>query len=424
MFESQVEERIFNETFKGDEPTNLNACVGNNGNPQQPEYAQGFIDASISLCKLVVEDDSNHLVDHYIYPIAFNMRHGVELWIKYFIQELSHIRKELVVDTVKLTATHDINILWKEFKKSAHAKDISFSVVTGKLDEYINNIGEIDPTAQTFRYPFSNESIKHLTQTPIINIRNLASRLVSMKTLLEELRSLIYSLIDDYNTGSYTSKLSRSQLLEIADELPPKELWHNDAFVYAKQAIKLKYNLSSNRDFNKAIDIIKVNYEMAFLINAPLTLKELTKEDLVKFLECWDVYHPHKEVNPLGTSIFDYSSRFVKADVKLEHAALISLKDSLSLESFADIAALYELGRFPLYSEKYPDWYTNQYDEIKSASRSDGDLLQFIQHYLNKTNFPRFLFLSLRLLKQDILISEIVKMSDSFEKEVASICSK
>jgi hypothetical protein len=410
---NQVEERIFNNTFKGAQPTRLNACVGNNGNPQQPEYAEGFIDASLSLCKLVVED-AGYLVDCYIYPIAFNMRHGVELWIKYFITQLVPIRCEIPIDTINLTATHDINILWQEFKNHAHLKDSRFKDITDRLDEYINNIGEIDPTAQTFRYPFSNESIKHLTQTPIINISNLASRLVSLKELLDELRSLIYYLIDEYDTGSYTSKLSRAQLFEMAKALPPKEEWADSSFKETRENIKQKFTLSSNKDFIKAIDIIKVHYEMAPLINVLIPLKAATYTEISNFLTHWSVFHPEREDAPLGTLIFQFSSIFNSESNRLESEALDNVTQDLSIEALADITVLYEFGRSPQFSEDYEHRSKMSLNEVSFIKDDKGKVSEYFNHLL---------YLSLKRLKQDEVIDALAKDNTEFNKEVEK-CSK
>jgi len=419
---NQTDERIFNNTFKGAQPTRLNACVGNNGNPQQPEYAEGFIDASLSLCKLVVEDPS-YLVDCYIYPIAFNMRHGVELWIKHFITQLVPIRNEILVDTINLTATHDINILWREFKNHAHLKDSRFVDITDRLDEYINNIGEIDPTAQTFRYPFSNESIKHLTKTPIINIRNLASRLVSLKELLAELRSLIYYLQDEYDTGSYTSKLSRVQLFEMAKALPPKEEWANESFKETRENIKQQFALASNKDCIKAINIIKEHYEMAPLINMLIPLKAATYSDISSFLTHWSVFHPEREEFPLGTSIFQSSPNFIFGSNKLEHEALDNVVNALSIEALADIGALFEFGRSTQFSEDYEHRYKARSAEVSFIKDDKGKVSEFINHYLEKTNFNHMLYLSLKRLKQDEVIEALAKDNTEFNKEVER-CSK
>lgn len=57
MPELQAEERIYNNTFKGvDHISNLNACVGNNGQPDLVEYANGFINVSLRLSKLVLKE--------------------------------------------------------------------------------------------------------------------------------------------------------------------------------------------------------------------------------------------------------------------------------------------------------------------------------------------------------------------------------
>ncbi|VEI48875.1 Uncharacterised protein [Actinobacillus equuli] len=41
------------------------------------------------------------------------------------------------------------------------------------LDKYVTDWGNIDPTGQTFRYPFSNESKRHLEDQNLISVLSL-----------------------------------------------------------------------------------------------------------------------------------------------------------------------------------------------------------------------------------------------------------
>ena len=91
--EKDEDGHYFNNTFKGLEGvSNLNACVGNNGFPDLPHYAQGFLDAAYTLGELVTLNNIEYSVDEFIYPIAFNLRHSVELWLMHFTQYLRGIR--------------------------------------------------------------------------------------------------------------------------------------------------------------------------------------------------------------------------------------------------------------------------------------------------------------------------------------------
>lgn len=231
MPKQQVEERIYNNTFKGvSSSSKYNACVGNNGQPDMPEYARGFMDAALCLGQIVVTDSIRCRVDEFIYPIAFNVRHSVEVWLKYFLKQLRSIRSESLLKSIQdgqteqivsetdMVKTHDINQFWEWFKLNSEQRDVRFVDINQRLDQYISDLGEIDPTGQTFRYPYNTESQKHLAKTPIINIVNLTTRISQLKKLTKELNYLLLELIDEYGTDTYTKSLSRAQLAYISKE--------------------------------------------------------------------------------------------------------------------------------------------------------------------------------------------------------------
>ncbi|MEC8749072.1 MAG: hypothetical protein VXX73_12275 [Pseudomonadota bacterium] len=86
-----------NKTFSGSINANLNATVGPNGSdaPEgQPrsntDYAIGYSSAAISLINVAIESpDLKTTPDFLVYPICFNMRHSLELYLKKFWDDLA-----------------------------------------------------------------------------------------------------------------------------------------------------------------------------------------------------------------------------------------------------------------------------------------------------------------------------------------------
>ena len=69
----------------------MNACVGNNGGPYDLyDYAKGYFDATKTLLAHV--RDEGNLIDLIVYPICFNFRHAIELYIKYVITDLAKVK--------------------------------------------------------------------------------------------------------------------------------------------------------------------------------------------------------------------------------------------------------------------------------------------------------------------------------------------
>ncbi len=242
------EEVVYNSLFRGDEQlSHLNACVGNNGQPDIADYADGFINAALKLGSSVCSDYFENSVDTFIYPICFNLRHGIELWLKHFLNRLKKIRQdrllyprksrttEMVITESDLVRTHDINVFWDWFRYNSEIRDVRFVDINDRLDSFINSIGEIDATGQTFRYPYDTESKKHLTKTPIINIANLTQKISVLNQKVKELGTLLELLEHEYSTGTFTKRLSRIQIGQIAEQLPDRGSWGTQEFADKKE---------------------------------------------------------------------------------------------------------------------------------------------------------------------------------------------
>lgn len=425
MPELQAEDRIYNNTFKGVRNlSNLNACVGNNGQPDLVEYANGFMDAALRLSELVLKDHIKNHLDEFIYPICFNARHSIEIYLKLFLNQLRLIRSDTLFLPIKpneteqqiteadLTKTHNINTFWSWFKYNSELRDNRFVEINSKLDEYINDFGEIDPTGQTFRYPFNTESIKHLVKTPIINIANLNKRLSELKTLIDELKWLVLKLIDEYELGTYTKNLSRAQIDAISQHLPPREHWTLESFKEVKAQLKEKFNIGS-KELTEALNIIQKHYEFSLNIAITLPLKALNFDTLKLFIYSWLAFHSDEERNmDLIDAVLDATLREKK------FKALNEVAESLSVECKADIGAIFYLARHPEYSEYYNDVYDSEYRDAEYSQKEETSKREYIRHFLAKTNFIRNLVISLRLLGQTQLLNDLVSEFKCVAEEV------
>lgn len=231
-----------NNTFCGAEPTWANACVGNNGNPSYWTYAKGFSQAANLMIKAVISDRARHLsVDEYIYPVCFNMRHSVELCLKgtiAHIQKIAQMRgASLAFD---LAGSHDINSIWNFIKAESSKLDERYLAIINEIDSVIKDLGEVDPTGQTFRYPVSSESKKHLTEVSVINFINLYKAFKALEAQLDILHHLGEYLIDEYGLRTITKNLSRFQIWKLANELPSTENWREASFDQVRSSLKKK----------------------------------------------------------------------------------------------------------------------------------------------------------------------------------------
>lgn len=215
-----------NATFRDGEPFFSNACVGNNGSPNYYHYAKGYSSAANLLIEQTLKPESSYPVDTFVYPICFNMRHSIELRLKGAIEKLTNIyghRKAL--PSFSLEGSHDIGKIWQYFKTNSVLLDNRLELYTRLLNDTIDDFADIDPTGQTFRYPYSTDKSKHLTTLGSINISILSERFRFIESILDSLEAYIDELGTECAWKTYTSRLSRAEILAIATKLPSKSTW-------------------------------------------------------------------------------------------------------------------------------------------------------------------------------------------------------
>jgi hypothetical protein len=365
----------WNSTFCGAEPTWANACVGDNGQPDYFDYAQGFSSAANLLIKAVLtERGLKYSPDIFIYPICFNMRHSVELRLKGLIENLRKFPgRKTELNSIELTSIHGIGKLWEHIVVAAAIIDSRFGLFVDDLNEYILDIEEVDPTGQTFRYPHDREDNKHLVDVSVINVYVLHCRFKSLEEKLDCLDSFCYELLREYSLGTFTTKFSRAQLLELALEVPPLSEWRSDVFVDFSLRVKEKYSLSNN-DFSRAICKIKSHYGMVSSLQSP-PLKFVGREGLIVFFEAWCQLNDIGELKNETEVEFSFDNaasiavafESIKVQQRKEDELWPGLSGALSLGELADLKALYECGG-EKYSEEYVRYVDHFFGELSAES--------------------------------------------------------
>lgn len=411
-----------NPTFRGAEPTWANACVGNNGQPSYVEYSEGFSKAANILIELVINDRSiHHRVDEFIYPVCFNMRHSVELRLKNAIEDIIKIAKLKKINIhFNSSSSHDINIIWTFFKTQSENIDKRYVVVNQRAEATILDIAEIDPTGQTFRYPFSNDSQKHLTDVSVINFILLKKKFNELENNLILLHRLNNWLHSEYSLGSFTEKLSRSEIFRIAKELPRIEKWRDEEFISIKDRIKTDYGLGS-RDFSKAVDIIKKHYNLAPLINSPLPLKGISEEKLLRFISVWFQENPDfrkDQDKPYTEMEFDRES--LLASLLARGTSRNHVWDTFTAEVNAEYLAGIETLFYFARDREFVEYYDRTYDiylaEANANLNHGNNLRNDFMHIFKKTNAIENFLTSLFALQHIALAESII---DIYELEGA-----
>lgn len=369
----------YNKTFRVGE-IGLNACVGNNGWVDHETYEDGFheaVEVLVNNCK-----ENPLLIDCTIYPIVFCSRHRIELFLKGQLYRLRSLRDNKEITDKLLTSTHDLKVLWELFKEHSLNTDRRLRDFIKNAEEYILDFAEIDPTGETFRYPYSLDNRKHLVDTPIINIEILANRYSELSELMKEQTSLMTYLLGEYQTGTYTKELSRDDLFQIAGRLPDRGKWGDDEFQLIKESIMDEYGIGS-RKFSEALNIIQKHRELCVKINIEVPLSELSLEKFEIYVDALSkiqkyrddvekeretkIEREHPGLSEMEKSIYKLSlSDLVYSDIEKEcYSRFVS---EFSEENIITLYALKELG----YSQYFSEHFDFCVKEAKDDSETFG----------------------------------------------------
>lgn len=415
-----------NSTFRGADPIEFNACVGNNGIVNYLTYAKGFSKAANLILDQVIHTNGND-VDSFIYPICFNMRHSIELRLKDAIEEINNLAKiqKLKLDDFNLAGSHNIRNIWDYFKINSENLDQRYQIINDAIKTTILDIAEIDSTGQTFRYPFDTENVKHLTEQSIINCLVLKCKFKELEENLDNLHYLNEMLIEEYREGTFTSKFSRSQIFNLVQELPLHKSWKTNL---NKSALQEKYTLSSN-ELSKILTFVQNNYEISSKIGIKKNLITLPDDFILDICSVWVSFF-HADLNSLnieGTVLTNESDSFNPPtfDEILEYSeqkkvVYKTFKEKINIDLVADLWSLFYLSRDNYnYSESYLWLYESYLLEVKNES----SLLDAFNHVFFKTNFLRKIIRSLFFLQQIELAEKIVSTL-SLEKIFPELISK
>lgn len=333
----------------GGNPVHFNACVGNNGWVNINTYIDGYRSATLIMLQSAMgsntqlEDERFCSVDTAIYPIFFSARHFIELYIKQKIYAINFFKLKSTIET-KLIKTHNIKNLWDLFIDIVNKTcDVRIKKYIDLLEPYINDFAKIDLTGETFRYPYSSDNKKHLTQHSIINLYNFYRKFKELSELCQGFTLYMDYLVDEYKVGTYTKKLNRKDIETIAQSLPVFSEWRNDYFDDVRNDLKKRFNIGS-KELSEAINIIKNHFEFRRYIYPNEYQLPLSKDKLIDIV----------------------TEKYNQEDV-----------NKFTIEEVACLRTLVELGTAVMggsyYSENYQELFTIYFEECKSSGFKNSD---------------------------------------------------
>ncbi len=250
-------------------------------------YQLGFKQATLALLAAAAAefyvdpntDETVHVyVDALVYPICFNARHFVELFLKDSIRGVSALGANAT--QVGIIDHHELTELWTSFA-AAIKRDNRLVELGMPLEEVFKDIAKVDNTSMTFRYSHDLRENVHLSGIEHINLGVLGDRLRKMFKQAEEFSFCLTVLQQEYAQGTFTRKLHRANIEAIARRLPPHVKWAEE-LEPVKKEVCVQHGLSSN-DFCKALVLIKRHREFTSLIGLELPLAELPVDVFTRF---------------------------------------------------------------------------------------------------------------------------------------------
>jgi hypothetical protein len=434
--------------------SDVNATVGNNGSfkPEgvarsNMDYSIGYSSAALALIDLAItSQELRNNVDYLVYPICFNMRHAVELQLKEFwraLEGLSKYReaalnayKEVKIKShqqdrgkvrsfpaVKESVTHDIGIFWGLICEYAPIIDNRFSAIISLATEMIEDIAEIDPTGQTFRYPANTESLVHLVDTPLINIIALKIRFECLIEILDFLDIQIKDIKYEYSWCKITAHLSRFDIISAAYKMKSFLGQESAYYKIAKKSIMQEFNISSN-EYSKLISTIENDYSINGVICFDNITKHLDINDLIYILDRLNALNPFKDDIIKSKNITSGFTEYVPGQSfdegyfeveKKRRETIYNIIGNIAPEKLAELCALYDLSKEKKYTEIYFEGIKSNLKEITAALSDKTILVRFINHYLEKTNFLEGIMSSLWSLNMTTIFNDLADRYDLSE---------
>ncbi|WP_158912796.1 hypothetical protein [Caulobacter sp. S45] len=375
-----------------------NACIGRQGTEEN--YVDGYIEAAIELASAVIDKGLHGQRDTLAMPILYNTRHGVELALKLAISRLHRMGAIPQVHP----KDHDIRSHW-EFLAQAGAGDVKLRRLIADLQPYVESLATIDDDGQELRYAENRAGGKSLEGKALANIAVIRDSVIQLGKVIEALKYRAIDLGEERATGTFTPECSRTDLIAIADRLPPIDKWRDPVFDEVKAAVMAEFGLSGKK-FSAAVTAIKSSRETCRRIGQMTPLKHLTDAHARYAIEQWALCHPHEPA--AGGLGLDYGAprdfEAIAARHSVDQTVIDAIRRALSLDEIADLEAVYQVGRLNQFAEHY-----DQILKLACERRHlQGDDLWEAVHYLvTKTNLQTGVARGLVILGRPDLAGQI-----------------
>lgn len=384
--------------FQVGSDSNWNACIGQQG--EEENYIDGYIEAAVQLIDALFEKKLYSKRDTLVLPILYNARHGIELALKMAIGNLV----DMDVLAHGHAKDHDIHSHWKYLSR-ARLGDESLRQIVGELEPFVSSLSQIDKDGQELRYHETQDGAQSMSGQSVTCLVVIQKSLKTLHGILDRLKNRLFDLKNERRGGFFTADLSRADLIEIAKLIPPRSEWLGDALTEAKEKVKARYGIGSNK-FSAALDLIQKNRETRALIGIETDLKFLSDESAMFLATAFLEQYPPKDREPevIKASALDCEKMF--DEMKREGAIRRKVLEALKLDEAADARTIFHYGR----DRELPETYEVAVEEdFKRLSNLEPSAVEAeILHVFSKTNFLREFEKGLRALGRASLAERLL----------------
>lgn len=193
------------------------------------QYIDGYIFAAKVLYSEFVSCDSyrNDILDTIIYPLCFNYRQIIELYIKYLYFKYSGTNDTDKENFVK-RVSYKLNKAWLEVKPYLLPllSKINSSIDITLFDEFINEVDSFDTDSFRMRYPIKKDLTPVHTSSVKLDVVGLHSKMIDLFNLFHRLDCEIENVLinNDYNV-ELTNNIKRiynkykDEIIEVSKKL-------------------------------------------------------------------------------------------------------------------------------------------------------------------------------------------------------------
>lgn len=358
----------------------FNACIGRQATVEN--YLDGYIEAAQELASAVIDKRLFGKRDTLAMPILFNARHGVELSLKFAIEQLHELGR--LGESHR--ANHDIEGQWKQLSEGTVGDEVVRQTVES-LEPFVASLSAIDGDGQELRYAVNRDGERSMEGYTLVDLELVKESLDELAKLLSTLKYRVIDLHEEKASGTWTRECSRSDLVAIAKLLPQRSEWRTEAFGKVKAAVRVRFGLSSNK-FAAAVNAIEASRECRGHIGLETPLTYLTDEHAMLVVEAWCARHPPR--NEAENGSLGYVRRLQKRDLeanwerrKFAADLNVRLLNSLCPEEIADLEAVFYIGR----EGWFPEFYETSLARTLREHAVQKDLTVALDRLLEKLNF-------------------------------------